>query len=56
MHNALRAYQEDKQFEQMLIAHYQEPRKSTLKLLFKQSEKLSEPKKEIGKILESEKE
>ena len=48
----LENYAEDKELERLLIAYYQEPRKSTLKLLFQQSEKLSEPRKEIAEVLE----
>jgi hypothetical protein len=51
----LENYQEDKQFEQMLIAHYEDPSRSLVKLLFQQSEKLSPQKEEIRKTLEKKK-
>ena len=49
-------YADDKELERQLIAHYKNPRASSLILLFQQSEKLSQPKKEIVAELKKENE
>ena len=52
----LENYAEDKEFEKLLIAYYESPKNSIIKLLLPQSKNCSSTKKEIGDALKNQKE